>query len=673
MKCCYAWVALWACIFTYAQGPIFEQPLSPRIASYRIDVDLQPEHRLLTATQRILWRNTTDHPATELQFHLYLNAFRNDQSTFMKESGGRHRGNEIDGKKGWGFIDLHHLAGRLLTEDETGPFWSESQWPAMGDEEWVLNHEFIQPDDDNKDDKTTIRVPLPEPVPPGGSILLEGSFEACLPSPPFARTGAKEDYFFVGQWFPKIAVLEADGQWNCHQFHLNSEFFADYGTYDVYMTVPSDYVVGSTGLEQSVSDTEDGRKIHHYHAEDVHDFAWTTSPEFVEFSGQAQDVAIRVLMQKDHVGQGERHLRAAKHAVEYFQNWYGDYPFPNLTVIDPRRGAAGSGGMEYPTLITAGTHYGLPEGIRAVELVIIHEFGHNFWYHLLASNEFEETWLDEGINSYTEAKIMNDIYGEHASVIDIPGLKIGNMVFHRSRYVSGSNLDPTVRDAWTYYNGSSYGINSYSKPAIILSTLEHYLGEDKMSRLMKTYVKRHSFTHPTSDDFVAIASEIAGEDMGWFFDQALYTNKVIDYSVSFIKSVEIKEASGFDFSMTRDDLLNDVELDEEEEAADEDKNYRSEVRVRRLGDFVFPVEIEVVFDDGEVVRESWDGQDIWKKFFYERQAKVTSATVDPDAKIPMDINLVNNSKTEKIARAPVTRMTASWLDKFQILLDLLAL
>ncbi|MCB1042823.1 MAG: M1 family metallopeptidase [Acidobacteria bacterium] len=667
------WVVLCFGALAWGQTQIFETPLSPRIANYKIDVTLDPEHRLLDAAEQLMWTNTTEHEATELQFHLYLNAFRNNRSTFMRESGGRHRGNEIS-SDGWGYTNVSSIKARLLAEEESGPYWNASQWPTLGESAWSLDHEFIWPDDDNQDDKTVIRVVLPEPVPPGGSVLVDIDFEACLPSPPFARTGAKEEYFFVGQWFPKIAVFTDEGVWNCHQFHLNSEFFADYGTYDVSMTVPEANILGATGLEVSVSETGNGMKTHVYHAEDVHDFAWTTSPDFVEFKGQAQDVEIRVLMQKDRAYQGERHLIAAQHSVTYFQDWYGDYPFPNLTVIDPRRGAAGSGGMEYPTLITAGSTYGLPESLRAVELVIIHEFGHNFWYHLLASNEFEESWLDEGINTYTEIQIMADLYGEKSDSIDFPFFKIGGLDMHRNRYASGPDLDPMLRDSWSYYSGSSYGINSYSKPGVVLTTLQNYLGRETMSKVMKTYVERHSFTHPTTEDFVAIANEVSGQDLTWFFDQAIHTNRVLDYTVSFIKSTAIDEGAGFDFDITRDDLMAGLKDDDEkEESDDEDKTYRTEVRLRRLGEFQFPVVLKVVFEDGEEVMETWDGKDLWKKFFYERKSKIASAEIDPDHLIPLDINYTNNSKTLELQREPMTHMNATWLDRFQIVLDLLAL
>ena len=621
-----------------AQSVIFEKPRSPRIANYNIDVELDTSNRTLSGRETLMWRNTSDQPVQDLQFHLYLNAFRNNASTFMIEAGGRSRSNSID-KDGWGFINVDKI--------------------SIADREMIEYLEFLHPDTDHPDDKTVCRIPLFRSLKPGQTIEVEIEFTAKLPTPPFARTGAKADYFFVGQWFPKIGVFE-NGAWNCHQFHATTEFFADYGVYNVHINVPQGFIVGATGLEQEVVDNENGTATHFYHAEDVHDFAWTASPDFVEVLGKEQDVDIRVLMQKDGAYQGQRHLEAEKIAVRNFQDWYGDYPFPNLTVVDPRRGAGGSGGMEYPTLITAGTAYGMPEGVYMPETVIVHEFGHNYWYHLLASNEFEESWMDEGINSYTEAKIMDHNYN-NAGVINMGDFQLGDAEMHRMRYLSFAQYDPMLRRGWEYYNGGSYGANSYSRPASILLTLDNYLGADVMHKVMQAYVKKWRFKHPKSQDFVDVVNEVSGQDMSWYFDQILYSNAKLDYSVAQIFSQKIAKKRGFDFdeaeAESTADSLETPEMDAAQDSVDEDTTamadsgaqkeevmYESRVNIRRLGDFKFPVEIEVTFENGEKIRENWDGQELWKKFRYIKNTKLKSATVDPDNKIFIDANFTNNSR-----------------------------
>ncbi|MFQ5707622.1 MAG: M1 family metallopeptidase [bacterium] len=678
---------------TAQQIPVlFPKPLSPRIANYNIDVTLEPQERMLHGQEILVWHNKTSHTIEELQFHLYLNAFRNNESTFMKESGGQLRGLKIH-KNGWGFSQVDRFTvsySKDLKGDIGNIFPGNASEPLARAADLTDRLEFIQPDDDNENDKTVFRVPLPRLLRPGESVVVDIDFTAKLPTPPFARTGAKKEYFFVGQWFPKIGVY-VDGQWNCHQFHANSEFFADFGVYNVHMTVPEENVLGATGLEVEVKSNGDGTATHFYHAEDVHDFAWTTSPVFVEFNGTAQDVDIRVLMQPDHADQGPRHVAAAKVAIEHFQNWYGDYPFPNLTVVDPRRGAMGSAGMEYPTLITAGTFYGLPEGLRMVENVIIHEFGHNYWYHLLASNEFEESWMDEGINTYTEIQIIHDAYGPVGDTIDLLGIKINDLQFQRWRYMGSANLDPMVRRSWEYYSGGSYGTNSYSKPGVVLTTLQNYLGKETMQKVMRAYVARWRFKHPRTRDFIDVANEVAGEDLSWFFDQAFFSNAVLDYSVDRVFSKKVKKDRGYDYtrSVTEEDsLASDGEVSDQEKAAAPPASeptsngrsdsvtqtkaptlYSSGVYVRRLGDFKFPVDVEVVFANGDTIREKWDGQALWKKFRYTKPAKLVSAIVDPEGKIPLDVNFTNNSRTVKRERLGANKLSTRWLFWMQFLLD----
>jgi hypothetical protein len=400
----------------------------------------------------------------------------------------------------------------------------------------------------------------------------------------------------------------------------------------------------------NVTDNGNGTATHYYHAEDIHDFAWTTSPDFVEFIADTQDVAIRLLMQPDRVSLTERYLASAKGAIAYFQDWIGDYPFPNLTIVDPRRGALNSGGMEYPTLITAIGFYGLPEGFRLIEGTIVHEFAHNFWYHLVATNEFEESWLDEGFTTYSEGKIMNNLYGPRGDLLDFLGIEVNQETVGRANYMVYPDRDPMARFSWKYYSEFSFVVNSFYKSSTMFFTLENYLGEETMRDILRTYYERWRFRHPTTRDFIAVANEVSGRDLDWFFDQAIYSNAILDYGVGWISSKKVKLGEGYDFTRTPGqdvtsedtDDGNDTEKREEEE---EEDIYYSRVKVRRIGTFVFPVEVEIVFDDGEIIRESWDGRDTWTEYRYTKPAKLVSATVDPDRKIILDVNYTNNSRS----------------------------
>ncbi|RLD75468.1 MAG: M1 family peptidase, partial [Bacteroidetes bacterium] len=379
-----------------------KEALSPRNANYDMEVSLNPDTKIVDGKMELNWINISPDTITELQFHMYLNAFKNTESTLMKESGGSIHGSKAGTDElSWGWIDIKSMK-------------------IQGGENLSSKIEYIQPDDDNKNDQTVIRIPLRDSILPGDTIDILINFESKLPEL-FARTGYKDNYYLVGQWFPKIGVYEPagmrfakSGAWNCHQFHAESEFYADFGVYNVSITLPKDYVVGATGA--LVNEKINGEsKTLKYHAEDVIDFVWTASKRFIEVKDEWEHVKIKLLIQPEHEDLAKRHIESAKIALDYFTEHLGPYPYGTLTIVDPPLTAFGSAGMEYPTFITAGSFAWMPEGIKFIENVVIHEFGHQYFMGILASNEFEEAWIDEGFNTYFETRIMDATYGEKTS------------------------------------------------------------------------------------------------------------------------------------------------------------------------------------------------------------------------------------------------------------------
>jgi hypothetical protein len=654
---------------TYAQTEspptMFKPPLSNRIANYDIAATLNTQTDQIGGKQILTWKNNGRKPASTLQFHLYMNAFRHSESTYMLESP-----NEVpegDSALVWGYIDVHRLV--LLSNGQNQPGWriikqmAERSAPIPGGKDLTDAIRFIQPDTpEHTRDQTVIEVALPSPVAPGDSIMLFFEFTTKLPEPPIARTGTYKEFYFAGQWFPKIGVWQ-DSVWNCHQFHANSEFFSDFGVYNVWLTLPTTFLVGATGVPVGTAKpVTDSTVQHYFHAEDVHDFAWTASPDFVEFKGIAQDVEIRALMQRDHISQGVRHIEATKAAIEFFQNNYGDYPYPLVTLVDPRRKADEVGGMEYPTLFTVGTRYGIPEGVRFPELVTIHEFGHNYWQGMVASNEFEESWLDEGINTYTEMVAMHEIYGE-GEVLNYLGIKINDDHMFRASYLAGKDMDPILKKSWEYESRRSYAINSYNEPGLVLMSLHNLVGKDTMRRIISTYFNKWKFKHPTSSDFVDVVHEVTGPTYQPFLEQALYTERRLDYAVDRLynrPTDEQRVTSTSDTTALPDSQANRY---------DSLSVYNSGFTVRRNGDFIFPVEIQVVFSDGDTLSEHWDGQGRYQKFTYRRTAKIVSATVDPQRKLLIDQNFTNNSQTLQSENLGVNKLAVRWLFWMQFLLD----
>ncbi len=633
--------------FFFFIAQIASAALSKHIVDYRIKAKLHPEEKAVSGQETLTWLNDSDEFVSELQFHLYLNAFKNNRSTFMKESRGAHRGFK-SGEEAWGHIDITKIQ-------------------LASGEDLLARMEYIQPDDGNKDDQTVMRLSLPKPVPPRQKITLDIEFYSKLPKV-FARSGYHKDFFMAGQWFPKIGVLR-NGRWNCHQYHLSTEFFADFGVYEVEITVPEKYVVGATGKRISEVRDEDGSKTCTHYQEDIHDFAWTACPDFVEFREEYSlenppvKTEIILLVHRSHLNQKERLLSSLKNGIEFYSQNYGPYPYPTITLVDPPWGGMGAGGMEYPTLFTSMAISWLPKGLLLPEMVTIHEFGHGYWYGIVGSNEFEEAWLDEGINSYSESKAMGKYYGEDCSMLKICGLKMSDSDFQRLPLIGSGKYDPILKNSWSFLNSGSYGVNVYQKASLTLLTLENFLGEPVMAEIMRTYFERWSFKHPTTDDFIAVAEEVSGRDLDWFFDQFLKSPDKLDYALAELRSIPVAKPLG-KFDDKKEDSGTDKKIKKE-------KTYRNEVLVVRKGELIFPQEVEVVFEKGEKIVEKWDGKERWKRYVYLRPYKLRVARLDPERKLLLDTNRINNSKLLKPNKVLSLKYAMSLMSKFQNLLFLI--
>jgi hypothetical protein len=283
---------------------------------------------------------------------------------------------------------------------------------------------------------------------------------------------------------------------------------------------------------------------------------------------------------------------------------------------------------------------------------------------MIASNEFEEAWIDEGINSFYEAVVVTE---EYQYMIQFFGLRVTPFELNRLQQGDGRYSDAIVQPAWSYRSGGSYGLNSYARPAVMLLHLQHLMGEATFARAMRRFFQTWRFRHPTTADFESIMLEEAENDIGWFLDQALHSDRRLDYRIRSARSRRHKEPTGWFWDHdgkrallgvgNRDDD-EDGESSDADDADDEDKVYRSEIVVDRRGEFIHPVTVELVFDDGEVLRHRWDGRSRWKKYVEIRPAKLVSAEVDPDDLLVLDVDQLNNSRRlEEDSRATAKMIT----------------
>ncbi|MGB9893677.1 MAG: hypothetical protein ACPLRA_04635, partial [Candidatus Saccharicenans sp.] len=329
-------------------------------------------------------------------------------------------------------------------------------------------------------------------------------------------------------------------------------------------------------------------------------------------------------------------------------------------MVDPPY-RTGSGGMEYPTLFTAGTSVLLEKDVLSPEGVIIHEFGHGYWYGMVANNEFEEAWLDEGINTYSTGKVSEVAYGPGRMPFRFNGLPLSWIIklpaiydwqLGRIIWAPIAKLDPIATFSWKFFNSGSYGLNVYYRAATCLHTLERLLGEKTWARIMRTYHLRYRFRHPKTEDFIRVVNEVSGKDFTWFFNQFFFKAKDFDYAIGSVETrIKPEKFQGiFDDLPTKNSHQPQGLLEKRSEKKRE-KIYETTITLRRYGEArLGPGEVlklKVEFEDGQIEWREWDGQSRWVRFYFEKPVKIKDAVLDPDGIWLVDSNYSNNSYSLK--------------------------
>jgi Peptidase family M1 domain len=666
---------------------------------YEIWVELDAAAKMLTGKEEIVWTNPTRDAVPDMLLHLYWNAFKNEASAFLREAAAEtmFQGGPAPQDGEWGWIDVTDI--RLADGTDLKPAF-----------------QYVTPDGpENPDDQTVARVLFPAPVQPGESVHLRLEFRSKVPRT-VARSGYYKNSFFIGQWFPKPGVYEEGRGWNCHAYHQNSEFFADFADFTVHITVPRGFVVGSSGKAvETRTDESAGTATTTYRQAMVHDFAWMTDPRYLkierDFVGDREvtpkeyeetaallglpldqvklpNVKMILLIAPEHKAQVERHFQALRAALKYYGLWYGPYPYETVTMVDPPF-RTGSGGMEYPTLFTAGTDVLTSRNLLSPEMVIVHEFGHGYWYGMTATNEFEAAWLDEGFNTYSTTRVLAKAYGPGAVEFRFKGLpldwfirvpKVLDYETNRVAAIHTVRFDPVTAWSWRFYNRGSYAANVYMRAATVLSTLENFLGEPVWSRIMRTYHMRTRFRHPTKADFIGVANEVAGKDLTWFFDRLIDGTEAFDYGVASLTSVKVPvQVRGvFDRNGAREEWTA-KKIEELKTAAAKAPEgsegrplYRTTVVLRRYGEVRLAgdaaVEVLIRFKDGTSETRTWDGRDRWARLEIVKPVEAVSAEIDPRGVWLIDENLANNSRSADGLRRNVVKLMTQLLFTMQVVL-----
>jgi len=669
------------------------------VLRYEIWVELDAAGKMLLGKEEIVWTNPSREAVPDMLFHLYWNAFKNEESAFLREARAESmfgRGSAPDDGE-WGWVDITDIRLADGTDLKSGL-------------------SFVRPDGpEHPNDQTVVRILFPEPIQPGESVRLQLEFRSKIPRT-VARSGYYKNSFFIAQWFPKPGVYEEGKGWNAHAYHQNSEFFADFADFVVHITVPRDFVIGSSGKQTDARVDESVKKTTYtYRQSMVHDFAWMADPRYLkverEFIADKEvtleeyrqtaallglsleevklpDVKMTLLIAPEHRHQVERHFRALRAAIKYYGLWYGPYPYETVTMVDPPY-RTGSGGMEYPTLFTAGTQVLTSKDVLSPEGVIVHEFGHGYWYGLVANNEFEAAWLDEGFNTYSTGQVMARAYGPGAMPMVFRGIPLSWLLhipktfdfeLDRVAAINTVRYDPVTAWSWRFYNGGSYAANVYMRAATLLRTLGGLLGEPTWARVMRTYHMRYRYKHPGKAEFIGVVNEVAGQDMTWFFDEFFDSTQAFDYGVAEVASVKVPRARRgvFDVKGAREEMTSKKigELDALEAKSSEAKvktEYLTTVVLRRFGEARVrgdaQVKVLVRFKDGTTETRIWDGQARWTRLEFVKPVEVESAQVDPEGVWLIDANLANNSRGVDGLRRNVVKLLTQLLFTVQNLLQ----
>ena len=608
------------CVFTQCNTS-YNQSQSLKIANYDIEVHLDHKSKNASCIQKLNWKNTSPDTLRELRFYMYMNAFKDLKSTYLKNTR-KMFGQDLNNRteKEWGHIEVTQAVDR-------------------NGNDLVQNQEYIQPNDGNVLDETVLSIPLEMPLLPGEVIELDMNFDVKLPRT-IVRSGyGPRDFFLFVHWFPQVCVYEpkVDGNWgwNSHQFMPGTEFFSDFGDYNVEIYASDHLVIGGSGCKTfsgKVLGTI-GEQLVRFQAYDLIDFGWVAYPEYETYTSTYGDTDIEILMVPEHCAFADRYLKAIEQSLEYLEKHVGKYPYPKITVVDPPTHTLNSGFMEYPMMITGATAYGIPRSIRSVESLVIHEFTHMYFMASLASNEKEEAWLDEGFVTYFEDRILDHYYGNQSSLFDVLGARSGNAQQSRNEYVSmeNPNLGKIARPGWEFDGGFKSLI--YAKTATAFKTMERIIGSGIMDEIIKTYFERHKFTHPKEADLRKIIKEVLEKNASNFesdkyLDQVLHATSSINF-----KMVDIN-------------------------------NSTKTIEAIREGNFEIGTEVLIMFKDGSSKTVYWKGSEKYFKHTFSSSKEVISAHIDPEQKIYLDLNLNNNSITLDPNKKPLYKYAAKlghWL------------
>lgn len=519
---------------------------------YTINVSLNDSKHELSAFENIVYINNSPNELKEIYFHLWPNAYKNTETALA---------------------DQFYLQGdrRMLDAPEKDLGWIDSLNFTVDGETVAWKYDSLHID--------ICKLTLNRPLKSGDSISIATPFKVKIPSALLSRMGHTGQAYYISQWYPKPAVYDRSG-WHPIPFLDQGEFYSEFGSFDVTITLPKNYVVGATGdlqteeektfLEKKIQETKNisaytkdlafprsdmETKTIRFTQQRVHDFAWFADKRYhvlkgeVELPASKRKVNTWIMFTNNEANLWKDALQYLNDAVYYYSLWVGDYPYNNITAVDGTITAGG--GMEYPNI----TIVGECGNARLLELTIAHEAGHNWFYGMLGSNERRNPWMDEGINQFYEVRYSEVEKGKKNEAVTETGAfgkllgidtltdktvdELGYLISARSNTDQSSTL-PSEK-----FSTVNYGTCVYYKTALSFNYLKASMGDSLFDKCMHTYFERWKFKHPYPEDVKNAFTETSGKNLSWFFDDLLGTTKKIDYKIVSLKDgVTLKNKGG---------------------------------------------------------------------------------------------------------------------------------
>lgn len=512
---------------------------------YTITVKLDDVKHALSGYESFVYHNNSPQTLDFIYIHLWPNAYTSGKTALGKqlyESGEDLLTFGKDSIRG-GIDSLH-----FQVNGQDAAFTFDPKNPDIG--------------------KLTLNSPLKS----GESITVTTPFHVKIPSGKISRLGHVGQSYQITQWYPKPAVYDKNG-WNQMPYLTQGEFYSEYGTFDVSITLPKNYVVGATGDLQTESEIQFMDSIHgksfkerglpndflgdksfpksdkewktiRFTQKDVHDFAWFADKRFLVLKGEVElphskrKVTTWSLFTSQNAALWKRAPEYIHDGTYYYSLWNGDYPYNQVTAVDGTISAGG--GMEYPNVTVIGNAKSPTE----LEIVIVHEVGHNWFYGILGSNERVHGWMDEGMNTMNEMRYMYTKYPKNTYLSD----QVLNGKFHFDhlshydagdfmyRVIAGIGEDQAIETHSASFSGMNYGAIMYQKTGLVFNYLKAYLGDSLFDQAMQTYYNEWSFKHPQPEDMRATLEHVTGKDLSWLFVDLIQTTNHIDYKITKVRS-----------------------------------------------------------------------------------------------------------------------------------------